>query len=656
MKKSKILAAILTFALLLSSLLLPVSAATTPTTCRTLVTDETLSTGTIVSAWGTPTLDCTKDSYYKEFGHAEDNLHSTSTSYSNGESFDVYFTNDDKYLYFYLDVTVPAKQAALKGHVARLYIDFYNMHESIYKTVNNQYQNEYFNSSNQTVYNGGQFHYTVNATSANNVTVSPDYNTRGAKLGNSETLANGNTLSHDVKVKASSYTESDTTYIKGYILEGRIVLPSYVRSTIAADKQPVIGVGYEIRQTDANNGTRYAMSYNDASMVLPATATNYKEFKYFGWIWGDYTVTPDVVLSKDASTNQKSLTSELTCINTLGSKFDIDGDMGDNEAWSELTAIIIDSQYGGTGTYANALATVRYGTDGKYIYVYFESLQDDVATTPVFDIIYLQFAFKITSTKSNSEIGDFLEARLAMTTEAEAENGGSWTRLVGHGDYDYISNDTANAETLGDTEFKLNTERTAVEYKIPLPEYARTALKDGTYDIGVNALARDRFNTSQDTNFVASEYEFNWQAASVTLTLPQTPDTAFVGVQKTDVTSGKYNMRFAAVMSQAYTNYDTAGFTFKYVDGPDTNLINKTAIMDCKYVYDSILVDGTNTAASIYGGDYFFCFTINDLVADKIYEFEVTPYVTANGSSTHITSDTVTLRFKVAADGTFSFQ
>ena len=72
---------------------------------RVLTDGETLSPGSRVSAWGTPTIDGTRDdTVYQRWGSAR----STLDEYGSGAAFEIWFANDGDYLYYWLNVTLPA--------------------------------------------------------------------------------------------------------------------------------------------------------------------------------------------------------------------------------------------------------------------------------------------------------------------------------------------------------------------------------------------------------------------------------------------------------------------------------------------------------------------------------------------------------------------
>ena len=107
---------------------------------RVLTDGETLSPGSRVSAWGTPTIDGTRDdTVYQRWGSAR----STLDEYGSGAAFEIWFANDGDYLYYWLNVTLPAgendKMVLDKNDLTRLYIDFLNTHTQVYKATENEY-------------------------------------------------------------------------------------------------------------------------------------------------------------------------------------------------------------------------------------------------------------------------------------------------------------------------------------------------------------------------------------------------------------------------------------------------------------------------------------------------------------------------------------
>ena len=51
------------------------------------------------------------------------------------------------------------------------------------------------------------------------------------------------------------YSDAEKSNVSDYVIEARVILPDYVKSAIAANKQPVIGVGYEVRNNASDRNT-----------------------------------------------------------------------------------------------------------------------------------------------------------------------------------------------------------------------------------------------------------------------------------------------------------------------------------------------------------------------------------------------------------------
>ena len=139
----------------------------------------------------------------------------------------------------------------------------------------------------------------------------------------------------------------------------------------------------------------------------------------------------------------------------------------------------------------------------------------------------------------------------------------------------------------------------------------------------------------------------------LSMTLTSYNGSRNVGVQSTVPASDKFNVRFSAVMDD-YTQYEAAGFEFTYVAGPDTAKVGNMEPIACEYVYETILAEDEPVAASVYGGNYFFCFTIEGLTVGQQYSFEAKPYVSTDGTTKTYGSAT-TYTFVMNTDGTMSF-
>ena len=278
MRKTKLLAFIMTLAMLLSALLVPVSAVVNagdgdgaysgdPTAL--LLKNTTLDDGFQQSAWGTPTIDGTKDDLYKEYTHVTSNI----DSQTSGASFDIWYTNDGTHLYYYLSVKLPStKTAYANSDIVRFYFDFYNQHDKVYvqKTTGNKYQvylEEDRDVEDTETLRSAQFGYVVST----------------------EAIANNSGSATYLGTKGTDYIFSKET--TSYTLEGKILLPKYIQSAIAANERPVIGLGYEIRNNSA--APKYVLAYVDP------TSYNSLTTDLFSYIYDDFSLCPDLVLAAE---------------------------------------------------------------------------------------------------------------------------------------------------------------------------------------------------------------------------------------------------------------------------------------------------------------------------------------------------------------------
>ena len=627
--------------------------------------NKTYSTAIKVSTYNKTSVNVTDgvlDASYNESSHVVDTYQAVSKE---GTSFDVYFQNDNDYLYFYARVDLPtgATTAAANGNdMFRIYFDFLNNHTNAMTdtTAGKSYTTDHVKKSDN-VYgcNGGQISFTANG---------------------GVSLAEGFSLPVVAKSAKTFYeTIEGTQYADYYVIEAQITLPAYIAEDLAAGRQPMIGIGYQVRN---NNAGEAAKNYNMFSHdpYLTTGAVHYAEQ------WSNYTVFSDVVLCNATNANKTNffLEEDKTVANVLGDQMIIDGEMGAAEGWNAnpyfaLDTVVKDKTDNGLRPY------VRYSTDGEFLYVFYESVQ-----MPKWAQFYVSFdgTQQATSVSAFEKArGEFIVARIYMDDASNnvwnnnvlqlntaeetdghfAYNGTSYTEPLSYmlygaitggnddsikGHYSYTSNDDIGARTV----IARNDAKTCLEMKIPLSESVKSKLETGDATIYVNAIGRHNGDTAQyaANEGVNADNSFKW-SAPIAITLPKTPDTAMVGLQTSDISNGTYDMRFSAVMSKDYTNYKTAGFNFKYVSGPDADLVGKTSVQNCSYVYTAINADGVKVSASTYGGDYFFCYTINDLIVGQTYSFEITPFVTVDGE-TQSTSSTVTLTFSVDASGKITFQ
>lgn len=128
---------------------------------------------------------------------------------------------------------------------------------------------------------------------------------------------------------------------------------------------------------------------------------------------------------------------------------------------------------------------------------------------------------------------------------------------------------------------------------------------------------------------------FNYDNTAKKFTFTKNPELArYVGIQTSNEYVNQYSdvvrdLRFIAVLDEAYTSYDKVGFKYKA-----TNAAGRTVegdINDTK-VYNSILADTTGgmityTADSL-GGEHIFALVLSDVPAVGSVKFEMTAYVT----------------------------
>ncbi len=628
MKQAKWISCLLAAVLLLSGALLPASAAdlVLPADNRVLTADDSLTRATRAAGWGTPDIDGTRDAdVYQEFSRISDNMDAIGSD----ASFDLWYANDAEHLYFYLELTAPSNKTALTGKdLTRLCIDFFNQHTQVYRQTNNEYQAQILNTDtakNQQVagsasnYNGGQYEYVPLGGSAKG--------TRGAENGI------GSVAGGDVVYKIQ-YSDEGQADVSGYVIEARIDLPDYIQADINAGLQPVIGVGYEVRNN--TDEPRYAMTWNDYDMV-PLES----HWDYFDWLWADYTVAPDLVLSNGSGNNVTDFSQRLpVCADATGKTVTLDGKMDPSEGWAALPYAYFDAAYDGSKINGGVTGSPRLwlSADAEYVYAFYETSKLDSVW------LYIQYAFGETVTDVDRNL--FVEARYDLQPAADGsygvryKNANSVGGEYGEGD-DFYDNSAF---------FVLEEEdRICVETRIPIPQSVREARLNGEFPMFIGGL--ERFTNSSNAGYTFSA-GFAWDRCMVELTLPATPALpVLAGFQTSAVGDGAYSVRLVGVMGD-YTRYAQAGFAVRYVSGPDAGYIGSTALAGCRYVYTSLLAGEQTVSPSEYNGQYFFCFTIDGLQTGEEYVFEVSCRTLLKGETEWQTGGSVQIR--LGADGTLS--
>ena len=621
------LAATMLLAVLLTAGLFPAAAETALAADNRVLSDgDTLFPGTRVSGWGTPVLDGTKDEeIYQGFSRISDNVDGKGSN----ASFDIWYANDAEHLYFYLELTVPSgntnKTALTNNDLTRLYIDFFNQHTQVYRKTDNEYQTQILNTDtakNQQVagsasnYNGGQFAYFPLGGSAKG--------TRGAENGI------GSVAGGDVVYKIQ-YSDEGQADVSGYVIEARIDLPDYIQADINADLQPVIGVGYEVRNN--TDEPRYAMTWNDFDMV-PLESNG----DYFNWLWADYTVAPDLVLSNSSGNNVTDFSQCLpVCAEATGKTVVLDGKMDPSEGWAALPYAYFDAAYDGSKINGGVTDSPRLwlSADAEYVYAFYETSKLDSIW------LYIQYAFG--EEVDGNDTGLFVEARYDLQPAAD----GSYAVRYKNSDITY----TEGSDFYDNSAFVVvhEADRICVETRIPIPQSVRQARVNGEFPMYIGGL--ERFTSSSNAGYTFSA-GFAWVSCMVELTLPATPALpVLAGFQTSAAGDGTYSVRLVGVMGD-YTRYAQAGFAVRYVSGPDAGYIGSTALAGCRYVYTSLLAGEQTVSPSEYNGQYFFCFTIDGLQTGEEYVFEVSCRTLLKGETEWQTGGSVQIR--LGADGTLS--
>lgn len=461
---------------------------------RVLTDGETLSPGSRVSAWGTPTIDGTRDdAVYRPWGTAR----STLDEYGSGAAFEIWFANDGDYLYYWMNVTLPAgdndKKALDQNDLARLYIDFVNTHTQVCKATENDYQKQYFASGTKE-YHGGQFQYTPSASGA--------AGSRGANLGIGS-VANGD-VAFDIH-----YSDAEKSNVSDYVIEARIILPDYVRSAIAANKQPVIGVGYEVRNNSSD--PKYKLSYVDSAIAEPYADG---KVKYFAWVWADYTVAPDLVLSNGSDTNRTDfgLRTE-TVANVTGKTMTIDGSMGAAEGWNGLPYYRLDRQTADGSAIGDAITEnvpqLWVSADEEYLYLYYETANLDRKW------LYFQLAFDPALTTNKSDL--FVEYRIGLLKATDKNDSNAFRAKNGSTTFG------ANDDYFSKADYCLTATDTkkTVELRIPVPQAATDRRVQGDCEIRIGLL--ERTGDANNGGLITAN-GFDWNTAKNPLVLPAVND------------------------------------------------------------------------------------------------------------------------------------
>ncbi len=167
-----------------------------------------------------------------------------------------------------------------------------------------------------------------------------------------------------------------------------------------------------------------------------------------------------------------------------------------------------------------------------------------------------------------------------------------------------------------------------VEIKIPLgATYAQNLKDNEDSDVRLAVFERHSNNWSGYSTG-AMEYDTaGTKPYGVNITIPRDVKmsdktaitTNLVGFQSREgATEGTYDVRFVAVVDDAY-EIDLATAKLGYLFGYN----GKTSQQYCTKVYEELKAGEGTIKASTYGGKYFFCFTITGLSETESYTFDV---------------------------------
>ena len=612
MRKTKLLAFSLTVAMLLSVLLVPVNAfvlvetenysgLTDENITANILNPETIGKNYKESAWGPSTIDGVmdeNDAYVKgsytmpNLGHKQNATNSTDTEYH------LWYSNDDKYLYFYIEVD--GKDSEIQsGELARLHLDFYNQHKLDQYAKGDDYTN-FVNGA--ATYAGGVLEFKAYEKSYR------DY--KG-------------------KIKTNHTTEAVITANGGkFMVEGKIELPNFITVAITAGNQPVIGAGQEVRTS--KSGTMNCLGYFDTtgydSMYESDGVKDYNEFVY---LYNNHTILPDLVLATSTSTLKNSEVSEQV---TITAPITLDAERK-GEGWADIPYLKLDRLTNGITGKAGEKGSVDVyvSTDGENLYLFYES---PVAIDEARGMIQLSDEFFRTD-KTAKDIRDWF----VYFKASDAGNGVEYT-------FWYRTNDTYTSEDgtrFGQITAVHNDDKTVWEMKIPLPNGSYNKidgydnniveqLKNGDVTIKFNAFIKNSGNGYYHSSLYSTT---DWNRAHIPLTIPKAPSNSNIvveGLQERVEDDGLTDVRFLASLKGDYKGYEALGFEFAYGES--------TATAECRYVYTGIKAGEKLITPDLYEADFFFCYTLYNLEAGD-YTFTVRSWSQKTGESKSYSEATV---------------
>ena len=317
----------------------------------------------------------------------------------------------------------------------------------------------------------------------------------------------------------------------------------------------------------------------------------------------------------------------------MGAPMNVNGKMDAGEGWAELPYAVLDKMdsnpynAGGLTNVYNVAPAIRLSTDGDYLYAYAELTDEQsLASNDTDNQLYMMWKFSDT---------DYYRINVYTSKALEYEGTGKES-----------ANTTYNTSGTPLREFKLGDDsedylkianvledgKRTIELALKLSPAVKSALMEGDVTAGFAAYMRTNIPsqnygyTSDSCLFATGDY---WAdvAKLDNMTLPSynssRPVIAGAQTRESATVENAVDVRFVAALSDAEFLAGTAD-ACKYSEaGFDFTSNGKTVSINCWNLYKSLLAAGEPVTPDTYGGDFFFCYTIQGLEAGNSYDFSV---------------------------------
>ena len=332
--------------------------------------------------------------------------------------------------------------------------------------------------------------------------------------------------------------------------------------------------------------------------------------------------------------------------NMVGKTVTMDGVRSADEGWTEVPTLI------GNANPGKPEVRTWLGTDGEYFYIYSEMSKKS------YRFLEVQCDFLNTDAELNEDGTPKWTKdtyRQMLLKERNVGQKSFWLRWERGKDkcYDMVQyrysyresgyEGVADDYVLSDKKAVFDDENdlTRTEVKIKLPEYVKTALKTGTYSIGIDAIGAydwevltphtkgTLIDKLKDKDGVHERVTIEpVSLPDVILPCTSAPVGQLLGTQAADM-GETYGIRFLATTDNKtdYSAYKSVGFDFTLAG--KTKKVEKT----CEFVYDSVTANygATTVSAKDHGANYIYACTVEGLAKTGTYTFTVTPWTLAKG-------------------------